>query len=472
MNEMPIAFFADLAWSRDSWREPRRRSRVITFIGLLLSFGLLTFRLDAPLSLIYRAFGWPWLTMYGVATVLIKSFVVLALVILVSRGERCPLASIGIRKPVLADIPIGMGAFLISIGSMYTLQALLPPGFSRAPERAALFARFPMWLLLVSALVNGIFEEVSARGFAVERLREMTHSTVLGASIALALNLLEHLPFWGWRQTIVLAPGLTVFLVLYLWRRSVIPCALGHILADVFPRYAMLSMALIPMHFGHYLPYDWQASNSYTRGDFDRAIQLYTKALASDPRDVYALQWRGLAWQNKKNYAKSLSDLSAAIRIDPADADSYAHRAFVYSAQGDYKSALADLGQAIGLQPDDGGRYEMRARIEASLQDHTSARRDYLAAARLDSTNPVLYWNLGFEDYAIGDFQAAVSAYRWALRLEPDLAEGWDNLAMAYIAAKKCDDAIEALAHAIKIDPTDEQALQLGKQTRQCDSTR
>jgi hypothetical protein len=190
----------------------------------------------------------PWLTIFGLDDVSVKAVIVLALLALVLYDERRPLRSIGIKQPRLSDVALGVGAFAIGEVAMLLLEALLPHRFpSGAEGRFALFVRLPLWLMLLESRVNGIFEEISARGFAVERLSEVTHSTVAGAGIALALNLMTHLPYWGWRQTIIIAPGLATFLALYLWRRSVVPCAIGHILNDAVPRFIAILPALVPM---------------------------------------------------------------------------------------------------------------------------------------------------------------------------------------------------------------------------------
>jgi membrane protease YdiL (CAAX protease family) len=339
---LSVAAIGNLFSGREVGAHPSRpaSNRALLFFtgaGILLGFGFVIIPLSSAFRLILTPLKLPWLTIVGLDSVLTKTIVLVALPAFVLYGERRPLSSIGIRKPRRSDFAYGVGAFVVGELAVYSEAWIFSPShFTGGEGQRALFLRLPLWLMILEAIVNGIAEEMTARGFAVERLSELTHNTVVGAALALIVNLLAHIPYWGIRETIVLAPAQVVLLILYLWRRSLAPCAIGHILVDLFPRLVAVVPALVPLYLTPYLSYDRQGSIYYTRGDFDRSIELFNRAIARDPRDSYAYQWRGLAYLNKKDYPKSLSDLADAIRIDPNRGSPYAHRAFVYSTKSDH----------------------------------------------------------------------------------------------------------------------------------------
>jgi tetratricopeptide (TPR) repeat protein len=434
---------------------------LFTALGILFAFGLLFVPLTGLSEAIFRQFEIPWLAIHGLEEIALKLFASVAIIALVVRGERRSLRSIGIKPAHFSDLALGIAAFLLAELSMSACESLLPNFRFAAAGRFALFTRWPMWLVVAAALVNGIFEELGAHGFAIERLSEVTGSLFVGALIAFALDVAIHVPYWGWRHTTILAPGLAVFAALYVWRRSLAPCIVAHILSDALPILWRVGWAFAVMFLTPLMSYDSQGSIYYTKGDFDRAIALYNSALAKNPRDVYALQWRGLAWLNKKDYGKSLADLGEAIRIDPRDAESYAHRAFVYRTRGDQQHALADLDQAIALEPDDGSAYEMRARVESSMGDHERARQDYRHAVRLEPSNSDLHSDVAYEAYQLRDFSNAADYYYSAARLDPGSADTWNSLAMAYLGAGKYDEALRAVAHAMKIGAATSEEYQL-----------
>jgi len=58
--------------------------------------------------------------------------------------------------------------------------------------------------------------------------------------------------------------------------------------------------------------------NSYARkGDYDKAIKEYDKAIMLNPRYVVAYHVRGIAYAEKGDYEKAIADYSEAIRLKP-----------------------------------------------------------------------------------------------------------------------------------------------------------
>jgi uncharacterized protein len=97
----------------------------------------------------------------------------------------------------------------------------------------AMYASLPKWLDWSGLLANGIAEEAGFRGYAIERIEELTGSTLLGASAPFIVNVLVHVPVWGFHGMLMKAPILLLLVVLYLWRRNLPACALAHVMIDI-----------------------------------------------------------------------------------------------------------------------------------------------------------------------------------------------------------------------------------------------
>lgn len=87
------------------------------------------------------------------------------------------------------------------------------------------------------------------------------------------------------------------------------------------------------------------------------------------------------------------------------------------------------------------------------------ARELFEAATRAAPSHPGI-WN----SYAnlldeLGEHDAAITAYRKALAIDPRAAPSWTNLATAAIAASRWDDADAALQKALALTPNDPRAL-------------
>ncbi|MGA7870739.1 MAG: CPBP family intramembrane glutamic endopeptidase [Candidatus Binatus sp.] len=183
-----------------------------------------------------KVWGLSWISAWESIGLVFKIAVTIALPLLVVCWERRPLASIGIRAPSLGDL---LSAILVLLAYLQISPRLLSMA-DRIPALAveltvggAMYASLPKWLDLSGLLANGIAEEVGFRGYAIERIEELTGSKMLGASVPFIVNVLVHAPVWGLYGMLIKGPILLLFVALYLWRRNLPACVLAHILIDI-----------------------------------------------------------------------------------------------------------------------------------------------------------------------------------------------------------------------------------------------
>jgi len=87
------------------------------------------------------------------------------------------------------------------------------------------------------------------------------------------------------------------------------------------------------------------------RGDKDKAMADFDRAIELNPREALAWLVRGATWASKGEYQKALDGYSESIRIDPENPNSLHHRAVFHAAHMDpqfrnAKQALADATKA------------------------------------------------------------------------------------------------------------------------------
>jgi tetratricopeptide (TPR) repeat protein len=83
----------------------------------------------------------------------------------------------------------------------------------------------------------------------------------------------------------------------------------------------------------------------------------------------------------------------------------------------------------------------------------SSAHRGYVSALRRWPDSLLALSGLGNTAYGLEDYEAAESAYRAALVIEPGKAELWNNLAYALAGLGRRQDSLEAIEHALELDP-------------------
>jgi len=160
---------------------------------------------------------------------------VLAIVILaiVRFWEARPLSSIGLVPPTRSAILFGakivLGLIALAIVAGLAVQSSGLP-LPEQPEQ--LVISLPLWLQLLVAASAGFTEEVLFRGYAIERMTELTGSRWIGALLPVLVFGAAHASFWGVGHAIVAGfTGLWLSL-LYLWRRNLWTNITAHALLD------------------------------------------------------------------------------------------------------------------------------------------------------------------------------------------------------------------------------------------------
>lgn len=87
-----------------------------------------------------------------------------------------------------------------------------------------------------------------------------------------------------------------------------------------------------------------------SKGDYDRAISDYTKAIELDPKNSDAYYNRGNTYVMKGNFDLAISDFTRAIELDPKNSDAYNNRGNAYRSKGDNNLARSDFTRANELK--------------------------------------------------------------------------------------------------------------------------
>jgi len=92
--------------------------------------------------------------------------------------------------------------------------------------------------------------------------------------------------------------------------------------------------------------------NAYDdKGEVDRAIADYTKAIALDPNYAIAYTNRGAAYYSKGEVDRAIADFDETIKRNPNYAITYTNRGYAYEKKGDKDQAIADFRKALEINP-------------------------------------------------------------------------------------------------------------------------
>ncbi|NOT69858.1 MAG: tetratricopeptide repeat protein [Hyphomicrobium sp.] len=146
------------------------------------------------------------------------------------------------------------------------------------------------------------------------------------------------------------------------------------------------------------------------------AIQFYSFAMYCAPQASKIVQARGVAYYQKRDYARAITDLTASLTLDPNDAASLLFRGAAYAHQKHYDEAVIDYSEAIRLAPDDPDGLIGRASVHLQRKNYDRAVADYSELIRLEPKSAGHYLSranaLSIADKpreALSDFDQAIA---------------------------------------------------------------
>jgi len=102
-------------------------------------------------------------------------------------------------------------------------------------------------------------------------------------------------------------------------------------------------------------------------GSLNRAVEMYSKAIAMHKRSPIYFASRALAHLKLENFGSALNDASEAVAIDPMYLKGYYRRGSALKALGKLEEAKADFVLALELEPTNGDLFAKLTQIENEI---------------------------------------------------------------------------------------------------------
>ena len=194
------------------------------------------------------------------------------------------------------------------------------------------------------------------------------------------------------------------------------------------------------------------------RSDFDTAIRMYSLAIESRelPKDTVAavLASRGVAYDAKGEVDKAIADFDRAIEEKPNFGNAYIYRGLAWVRKRDYDHAIADFSDAIVRDSDvaylaandRGNVYELRGRLDVAFDD-------YNKAIQLNPTYAPAYYNRARIHQMRRDYGPALQDYGEAIRLQPDYSEAYYNRGVLHRMMGAVENANADFEAARRLEP-------------------
>ncbi len=226
-------------------------------------------------------------------------------------------------------------------------------------------------------------------------------------------------------------------------------------------------------------------------GDQVGAISDYSAAIELDPDSHFAIQKRGDAYREIKNYPMAIEDYTHFIRLYPDDLNARVQRGKSLVAAGRLAEAIADFDRALKIDPACFDAHLGRSEVFIKHQKYDQALNECEKATQLDNTRPEAFavladiyvqlcdygraieeygraiqrseskedqsrylYQRGIAQYELSMFDLALDDLELAAMLRPAHSGSWIWKAAACARMEKWVDAITALEKAIATRPS------------------
>jgi len=193
---------------------------------------------------------------------------------------------------------------------------------------------------------------------------------------------------------------------------------------------------------------------AFKQGDYDKAIDDFSRAVRLNTNYVGAYYFRGLAYMAKSQYDNSISDFSRALALNTNYADAYYFRGLCYMNEKQYNRSLADLSQSLVLKTNI-TTLMLRAYVYSCVTDYNNSIEDYTKVIHLDPANFRAYLGRARGFILDGAFGLAVMDCNAALNINPNSVSAYQERGQAYQEENDLDDAIADYDRAIQLNTSD-----------------
>jgi tetratricopeptide (TPR) repeat protein len=159
-------------------------------------------------------------------------------------------------------------------------------------------------------------------------------------------------------------------------------------------------------------------------GNFEDAVEPFSRALAIEPDDVDARSGRGRAYQALGEHALALADFDRAVKLEPGEARHHLNRARALAMLGRLRQAVRACSRSIELAPGNAGAYYTRAVYRSHVDEEDPGVRADLDRAVELAPDQLPYLRARIDRLTNGgEYDLALADLDRAVTLAPDNAE-------------------------------------------------
>lgn len=196
-----------------------------------------------------------------------------------------------------------------------------------------------------------------------------------------------------------------------------------------------------------------QGIEKENKGDYQGAIDTYTKAIQLNPSLVEAYFRRGLVYQKTDKVSAAITDFNQAIAFKGDYAEAYNSRGLALYNLGEKTKAIDDFSLAIQHKPEFAEAYYNRGTVRSASDLESEAIDDFSQAIQYKPTYFEAYSGRGYAYFSSGRFQESIADFDRAIQYNPSYAEAYNYRGLVRSNSGNPQAALSDFDEAIKIKP-------------------
>lgn len=181
----------------------------------------------------------------------------------------------------------------------------------------------------------------------------------------------------------------------------------------------------------------------YSQGNFDKALEVYTKALKLNPHNDELYLRFGDIYLRRNLKNEAAGEFKKAIEINESNKFAYFGMADISIERGHYQEAEKYLEKSLEIDPNFAVAYTTLGDMYVDMERYEEAEEAFMQSLRIDPSQkfPDTYIGLGELYYLKGDYKSALDNFETAQKKDPSDIDGFFGAARTAIKLKQFDKA-------------------------------
>jgi tetratricopeptide (TPR) repeat protein len=193
----------------------------------------------------------------------------------------------------------------------------------------------------------------------------------------------------------------------------------------------------------------------FDKGDLNGSIEEFKQALTMDPENINVHNSLGVCYGLLGEYEKANLEFKSAVQLNHNEVMAWYNMGFAHMLNGDRPRALDLFLKANAVNQDVFEVAFQTGRLLMEMKQPESGKKFLRRAAALEPTSGVVYRYLGECYTKIGDTDAAIAAYKKAIKYNPSDAESLSAMGCLFaeqeespdIALLFCQESVQLAPH-------------------------